>query len=946
VTGNTETADGQGLRENSLAFRDSHRIIRLIGALYQRPRFGDRPRELGELDGEWHGVWGRKERQARQGLPMLNLIHPADPGTVLPAVADLLAEAQPRGVRYAHVRPPESLGTAPAGATGDLRDPADVLAIRQILLHARNGLINCPKVRDSQPKFPLFSLVVLLMNRSRKSRDLNLESALLRDLQELGLYWRFRNFTNAVKKELPDDRTTWKLPIYLIQAVTWGLFRAAVTGRVPLLSGRYRWFLRQPHLAPEMSGTFVRFATRLTEGQWQQEAPEYVARLLVNTFLEDLRRAYRLRPWQIFRRRRMTYPVLLLDGITPTNGGYALLRLLNDVRNQVGVFDPLLVVSFSEAAPPTGATTLAARGGSWAGEAYVGYRRWQNQLFQDRRARQPTTWYLPIWIPGPPTEDDRREARQQLDSFQRYTVPRRAARPTLLASRWLRLGTVVVVLAAGLVGSLAWYRAHCDSWQSTLTATGDECIGVTDGSFDIFQPSDKTIQTVEQTIYQQNLSAEQKHAQNPQRPYITLVDVEAVTSSDGTADGLTAERESLEGVAVAQSRQLTKSGSSDPIVRLLIANAGRNMLRGTLVAQQLQDMAARDAGLVGVVGLDMSSSPTVSTINALAEAGLPMVAATLTADDLTQSNPMYFQVAPQNRREAAVAAAFADQQQRTTPGMPRSVRVYYSDDATDTYSANLRDDVLNAFAARGFRTSAVAFTPSGFTGGAQAHLTEHDPLAGNAHAAGQDTCSQGGYVFFAGRGVPDYGDFLDGASQCDSRAVFLGGDDVSRYVANSTLRQQYRALSYYYMSLDPAPTGAPQGPERDFYGDLDDLFPFELSQQGRSLDGHAALSYDAALVMITATEYLRQGALVLPVTPGNVWREITDIHTSQAGQPGDNNAIQGVTGAIDYGGDITRHVPMAKTMAVLQVADGQVQAQVAGFCGAGGTQSAWCPPGS
>ena len=171
---------------------------------------------------------------------MLNLIHPADPGTVLPAVADLLAEAQPRGVRHAHVRPPESLGTAPAGATGDLRDPADVLAIRQILLHARNGLINCPKVRDSQPKFPLFSLVVLLMNRSRKSRDLNLESALLRDLQELGLYRRFRNFTNAVKKELPDDRTTWKLSIYLNQALTWGLFRAAVTGRVPLLSGRYR----------------------------------------------------------------------------------------------------------------------------------------------------------------------------------------------------------------------------------------------------------------------------------------------------------------------------------------------------------------------------------------------------------------------------------------------------------------------------------------------------------------------------------------------------------------------------------------------------------------------------------------------------------------------------------------------------------------------------------
>jgi hypothetical protein len=74
-------------------------------------------------------------------------------------------------------------------------------------------------------------------------------------------------------------------------------------------------------------------------------ALEYVARLLVNAFLEDLRRAYLLRPWHLLRRRRMTYPMLLLDNIAVDNGGYLLLRLVNDVRNQVGVFDPLLVVA-------------------------------------------------------------------------------------------------------------------------------------------------------------------------------------------------------------------------------------------------------------------------------------------------------------------------------------------------------------------------------------------------------------------------------------------------------------------------------------------------------------------------------------------------------------------------------------------------------------------------
>ncbi|HWC84875.1 MAG TPA: hypothetical protein VG756_33355 [Pseudonocardiaceae bacterium] len=949
MTGDTHTTARSGAGGDSLVFRHADRVVRLIGALYQRPRWGDRPRELDETDGRWGRLRVRAERQGRQGLPMLNLIRPAGPPGILRAVAGLLGEAQPNGVRHAYVKPSGAGATSPGGARAEPLAVRDVPVIRRLLLDARYELINSPRVRGSQPKFPLFSLVVFLMNNRRKSEEPNLEVALLRDLQELGLYWRFRNITKAVNKEIGEDTLRWKLLVVLVQAVTWLLFRASVTGRIPLLSGRYRWFLRQPHLAPEMSGTFTRFATRLTDGEWQKEAPEYVARLLVNTFLEDLRRSYRLRPWQIFRRRRMTYPVLLLDDITMTNGGYSLLRLINDVRNQVGAFDPLLVVSSSPAAPPSGATDITERGGYTTSNAYIGYRVWQNELLRDRRARRPTTWYLPLWVPGTPSDSEKDEVRQRLESFQRYVVDRRDSRPALLASRWLRLGTVVVVLAGLIAGTLTWRNAHCNAWDFDLHNTGTECIGVSDGSYDLFQPSDPTIRAVEQTVYQQNQQAATEHEQNSQRPYITLVDVQAVTSSNGTADGLTAERESLEGVAVAQWRQLSKSGTSDPIVRVLVGNAGRNMLQGTAVAQQLSAMAAKDSSLVGVVGLDMSSQPTVNTINALAEAGLPMVAATLTADDLATSNPMYFQVAPQDIREAAVAAAFADQQQRQQPGTARTVRVYYSDDASDTYSNNLRDDVLKAFQAKGFATSAVAFTPSGFAGGPTAHQADGDPLAGNAHAAGQDTCSQSGYVYFTGRGVPDYGDFLDGATQCESHAVFIGGDDVSRYVANSALREQYRGLPYYYMSLDPAPTNGMQGPERDFYADLGGLFGFERNQQqSRSLDGHAALSYDSALVMITATEYLRQGNTNLPVSAGNVWREITDIHTPHTDAQGDNNFIEGVTGAIDYGGDITRHVPMDKTMAVLQVSNGEVQPNLVGFCGddTGERQSPWCPSGS
>jgi hypothetical protein len=106
-----------------------------------------------------------------------------------------------------------------------------------------------------------------------------------------------------------------------------------------------------------------------------------------------------------------------------------------------------------------------------------------------------------------------------------------------------------------------------------------------------------------------------------------------------------------------------------------------------------------------------------------------------------------------------------------------------------------------------------------------------------------------------------------------------------------------------------------------------------------------ALAYDAALVVITATEYLREGPTAIPITPGNVWREITDIHSATPSQPGADKAIDGATGTIDYGGDIGRHVPVGKQIAILRIQEGQVDSQIQAFCGTaiGQIQDSWCP---
>jgi ABC-type branched-subunit amino acid transport system substrate-binding protein len=729
------------------------------------------------------------------------------------------------------------------------------------------------------------------------------------------------------------------------------IFRVAITGRVPVPPGQYRWFLHQQYLSPEVTGGFVSFAARLTQGQWTEEDQGQVGRLLISSFLEDLRRAYRWRTWQLWRVRRMTYVILLLDNITRANGGYTILRLINDVRNELGRFDPLLVISASRKVPPDAGHRIPGRPQYDAAHALIGYQNWQNSLFADRRAHGDTAWYLPLSIPGVPSESERHQAEQQIGAFDGYQLGRSTARPPWWSSRILRMG-VILILLAGLVGSYTtWAQAHCGGWtrfpglSPSLEWTGTECIGVTDGSYDIFQPSDQSILQVEQVILSQNRQAEQTHAAHPERPYITLVDIDTLTSSTGSADGLTPEREALEGIAVAQQRQL-QGGSTDPIVRVLVANAGLGMRQGPALARQLADLAKSDPTVVGVVGLEMSTQPTVDAISALSDAGLPMVASTLSADSLADDHhPLYFQVTPQNIREAAVAAAWADQQARATPSIPRTVRVYYSDEATDIYSTNLRDDAVKSFTGTGFQVEAKAFKPNADSG-ASASQIHDDQLLGSAYYAGNDTCfpNYNGFVFYAGRGLPDYDDFLRGAAQCGSKAIFLGDDDVTDYVADATEREANQTPPFYYLSFALVPSARPQGQQQNFYHELYQLFSFEYNKkQGRAMDGYAALSNDAADVLITAARYLREGSETIPITPGTVWREITDIHTPKT--PQDNEPIDGVTGIIDFGGDTPRHVPLNKPVAILRVNSGEVNPRKIEICGTISTQKnpTWCP---
>jgi hypothetical protein len=168
-------------------------------------------------------------------------------------------------------------------------------------------------------------------------------------------------------------------------------FRAAISGRIPGIGPLYRWFMTQQYLAPKQSTTFLAFAERLTKGNIAGEDTAQVEKLLVRAFLRDLRRAYSRLPWRLRGWRRTAYPLVTIDGkADATDVRYRFMRLLGDVGNETGRFNPLLVVYSAER---PSAETAEPSGPDDA------YESWAEALPKARRKRDPFAWVLPLSPP-------------------------------------------------------------------------------------------------------------------------------------------------------------------------------------------------------------------------------------------------------------------------------------------------------------------------------------------------------------------------------------------------------------------------------------------------------------------------------------------------------------------------------------------------------------------
>ncbi|MBV9142189.1 MAG: hypothetical protein JO115_14955 [Pseudonocardiales bacterium] len=458
------------------------------------------------------------------------------------------------------------------------------------------------------------------------------------------------------------------------------------------------------------------------------------------------------------------------------SAGHRLLQLVNDVRNETGQSDPLLVVCSSDEVPQAPIRSIRLRGGEPdAGTRRnddpvyydAAYREWVEALPGSRRARVDTAWYLPISVVD---SDD-------LDPPSEGIVVRS---PPWWARRSVVAAAAVVVVASGAAGVDWRYGGGLDCphlpfrGQVNVVSIDRECIGYSGSREFRFNdgPGQEALLHIQDTIFAQNDEAAKIWAENRSRPYVTAVYLGIFTGRPvgPGEEAYAAEREELEGLALAQYDSVINQPATAkfPLLKIVIANGGQQMKHASEVVGMIGSLAADDPTVVGVIGLDESRDTTAGALKKLNEIGLPVITTTLSADHMDGNSQFYLQLTAPNRESAQTIAEYAKQVLKVS-----RARVYWTTGGVslekDLYVQTLFDDLKAALTERG---------------------TTLDYSGPYVHGSPpEDVCSYRGVVVFAGR-WDDFSDFLDVFNGCpDGRFLHVIADDsVSRYMENPRLR--------------------------------------------------------------------------------------------------------------------------------------------------------------
>ncbi|WP_285643724.1 hypothetical protein [Lentzea sp. NBRC 102530] len=545
--------------------------------------------------------------------------------------------------------------------------------------------------------------------------------------------------------------------------------------RVPGLSRESKWFMRQNFALPNHSIEFLGFAERLTLGRRESENEEQIKLLLVHAFLEDLRIAYRRRPRFLPRRagwRRTAYIPVLLDGVSKDNGGWELLELINDVRNETGEVDPLLVIAASSVQP-----ALSQRLGTTPvspDETADALATWREELPRKRQMLAPDARYLMIRLPFPSPD---RKKWKGAPAFQAAPVRWLAKSRRLEA---IIAAIVVVLLVPGFVTVQNHFEANCSIVGSAISpgvstrlmdVDGNvECLGHSDNGNQVFG-SNERLRWTQRAVFAQNEEAERLHDTNPGRPLVSLLYFSSLTHKDSNPDADHSRAEELEGMLLKQRQQNDRS-SSGPLLRIVIANGGGLMKRAQdVLRDMITPLLEKDPSIIGVIGLDRSVKQTQEVITSLGSLGVPTIGTTLTEASLPDLSATYFQLIPGNARQADLVTRYAKHVGAT------KVTIHHPKlNQDDVYLTNLVNLLGQELARAEVRFAADEWTVSPQEVPSQCvedHSTE--------------------LVFFAGR-EEDFGEFLRavGKDCYDKNRLprILADDAIIRFIAQKASRVQ------------------------------------------------------------------------------------------------------------------------------------------------------------
>ncbi|MFE3545826.1 ABC transporter substrate-binding protein [Nocardia sp. NPDC059177] len=563
-----------------------------------------------------------------------------------------------------------------------------------------------------------------------------------------------------------------------------------VSGRIPGLSKVTRWFLHQRYLAPELSGSFLGFASRLTASHRVDENEEQVAKLLIHAFLEDLREAYRRRIWRPSSWRRTAYPVALLGGLAEGSDGARILTWINEIRNETGLFDPLVVLAFREEGPHREVSeladisdlrhlrTLETLAEQPTPQPPDPLQAWIREIDNRRTHRQADAWFLALraLLPAdtPPRISDPR--------FRGLALP---PAPPLAARSWFVglcvLIPIVLAVAAALVYFPPLRGAPCAHWPWTdgisVSRVDGECVGYSDNAEQTFA-DDPELSAIQREVFRLNAAATEARRSNPKRPLVSLVYFAGLSYIDTNVKYPHAQVEELAGLAVQQRRALLASDESEPLLRIIIANGGTDMRHAQWVVNNpLRSLIADDPSVLGVVGIDRSTAETRLAITRLGELGVPAVATTLSADGLELASPLYFQAAPSNRVQAKLVADYV-QGARDATGAPRydKVAIYHPEAADDLYVTTLVADLQAELAERGVAHESMRWRE-------QQQLYR---FPAPCESDGFESFDRRTLLFFAGRN-DDFATFAKSVSRgclSGSGPAILGNDAVTRLITD------------------------------------------------------------------------------------------------------------------------------------------------------------------